>query len=102
MLPFKFYIKAFAKKINKHFEGSCELLSKQCDVMSINVISILQTAICPLYIAFTCNVHPLYIPLTCNVCPLYISLTLIVRPLYIPPTYNVCPLYIPFTYFCTF
>ena len=28
--------------VNKHFEGSCELLSKQCDVMSISVISILH------------------------------------------------------------
>ena len=27
---------------NKHFEGSCELLSKQCDVMSIIMISILH------------------------------------------------------------
>ena len=39
---------------NKHFEGSCELLSKQCDRMSISVISILQTDICPLYIPLTC------------------------------------------------
>ena len=30
---------------NKHFEGSCELLSKHYDVMSVSVISIMQTAI---------------------------------------------------------
>ena len=28
-------------KKNKHFEGSCEVLSKLCDVMSISVTSIL-------------------------------------------------------------
>ena len=27
---------------NKHFEGSCEMLSKHCDVMSISVIYILH------------------------------------------------------------
>ena len=30
--------------LNKHFEGSCELLSKQIHIMSISVISILQFA----------------------------------------------------------
>ena len=54
---------------NKHFEGYFELLSKQCDIMSISVISILQKAKCPLYISLTCNVGSLYISLTFNVHP---------------------------------
>ena len=40
-------------KKNKHFEGSCELLSKQFDVMSISIISILQFAV---NISLTLNV----------------------------------------------
>ena len=41
--------------LNKNFEGSCELLSKQWDVMCVSVISV-QTAICPLYISISYNV----------------------------------------------
>ena len=40
-------------RINKHFEGSCELLSKQFDVLSISMISILQFAV---NISLTLNV----------------------------------------------
>ena len=80
-------------RLNKYFEGSCELLSKQCDVMSISWIFVLQTAICPLYISLTCNVCPMYISFKCNVC----LLTCNIYPLYIPYTCNVHPLYIPLT-----
>ena len=85
------------KRLNKHFEGSCELLSKQCYVMFIMVISISQTAFFPLYISLTCNFCTLYIPFTCNFCPLYVPFTCNICPLYIPFTCNVCPLYIPLT-----
>ena len=75
---------------NKHFEGFCELLSKQSYVMSISVISIWQTVPCTFLshvLSIPCtflslNVCPLYIPLTRNGCPLYI-------PIPIPLTCNV-------------
>ena len=52
-LQFKFCKLHSKSEKNKHFEGSCELLSKQFDLMSISVISILDFS---MYISLTLNV----------------------------------------------
>ncbi len=75
--------------INKHFEGSCELLSKQCDEISIAVWS----PSCKLL-----SVPCIFLSLVMSIPYMFLTLVMVIPcPLYIPLTFNVCPLYIPLT-----